>query len=798
MALTPPSTGYVIARNTTSDAYTMFRFDPNGTDVLVPVALDPNASYDRRHSLVWIGGYFLGWSPAQPSMGAPYFNFRLVPFNPASRDPLSAPPLQHGQWTKRKFWGALPDFGNPLGSRSQFETGDELQLVPLGTFLLNFIPTLGRGTYGLWNFDPCVTAPGTVDPIPGPYSFTPQGAFRDMQLGDELISMNGYVLDRKPATGEYRLWSFDPQARNPLAHPAIQQGRWSTIDIGHQLVPIGDYVLDWVPADRSYRLWRFDPCSADPLTGPVRTGTLPGPITADSRLLGFEPNVVPDATVATANVPGTIEFMRTRIKHVVCYMLENRSFDHVCGWLYNQDDAGIRVIGPEGPYKGASPDLYNLDGDTKVPLTVYQDGKLSTDYPLELFTFDPYHDLSDVLRQLFFKNANGYVEKAVPDMGGFVLNNGSRQVMQTYSPEQLPVLNGLARHFAISDEWFCAIPASTDSNRAFALTGSAMMELSNFMSPPQYLYWPEQPHRPSIFKLLWTNGFNSWRIYNSTLWTDHVFTYQLFLQGQIPTVDADVNAGIGTYVAPIDQFYDEALSGQLPAFSYLEPIWIGNSGTTSYHPGEDLVPAEVQLNKVYDSLRKGPNWNETLLIITFDEHGGIFDHVPPPRAVNPWPNDVNDGFHYDLMGPRVPTILVSPLIEPNTVFRATGEVSYDATSFMATLLHWFGIPKSRWFMGERARQAPTFEGVLTRSTARTDAPTLTPPYDKSYPPDGIGTPSSVVHDLQRQIAHQMIVWMASGKLTPTEISTLSHEIITQSTDIATLMTRLQELQKRFG
>ncbi len=798
MALNPPSGGCVIARSTATDAYQMFRFDPNGTEIFTPVPLDPDASYDRRNSLVWIGGYFLGWSPAQPSMGTPYFIFRLVPFQPASRDPLSAPPLQHGQWTKTKFWGALPDFGNPLGSHSQFETGDELQLIPLGTFLLNFIPTLGRGTYGVWNFDPCVTAPGTADPIPGPYSFTPQGAFRDMQLGDELIPLNGYVLDRKPATGEYRLWSFDPQARIPLAHPAIQQGRWSTIDSGHRLVPIGEYVLDWVPADRSYRLWLFDPCSADPLTGPVRTGTLPGTITADSRLLGFEPNVAADSTSATASAPGTIEFMRTRIKHVVCYMLENRSFDHVCGWLYNQGDAGIKVIGPEGPYKGASPDFYNLDGDAKVPLTVYQDGKLSTDYPLELFTFDPYHDLSDVLRQLFFTNPNGYVEKAVPNMGGFVWNNGSRQVMQSYSPEQLPVLNGLAKNFAISDEWFCSIPASTDSNRAFALTGSAMMELSNFMSPPQYLYWPEQPHRPSIFKLLWTNGFNSWRIYNSTLWTDHVFTYQLFLQGQIPTVDADVNAGVGTYVAPIDQFYDEALSGQLPAFSYLEPIWIGSSGTTSYHPGEDLVPAEVQLNKVYDSLRKGPNWNETLLIITFDEHGGIFDHVPPPRAANAWPNDVNDGFRYDLMGPRVPTILVSPLIEANTVFRSTGEVAYDATSFMATLLHWFGIPKSRWFMGERARHAPTFEGVLTRSAPRTDAPTLTPPYDQNYPPGGTGTPSRVVHDLQRQIAHQMIVWMASGKLTPTEISTLSHEIITQSTDIATLMARLQDLQHRLG
>ena len=793
MGTNPPSAGFVIARSASSDAYQLWQFDPTASEIFTGVPLDSGASYDRRNSLIWIGGYFLGWSPAQPAAGGmPFFPFRLVPFNASSRDPLNAPPLQYGNWSKRKFWGVLPDFGNPEGSRNQNEVASELQLIPLGTFLLNFIPTPGRGTFGLWSFDPCPTAPGTSDPMPGPYSFTPQGAFRDIQLGDELIPLNGYVLDRIRATGEYRLWSFDPQARIPLAHPAIQQGTWTTIGADHQLVPIGEYVLDWVPSDRSYRLWQFDPTRADPLTGPVRTGTLPSTITADSRLLGFEPTVSPDP--ARVNVPGTIEFMRTRIKHVVCYMLENRSFDHVCGWLYDKNEAGLNVIGPAGPYKGASADFFNLDGSQKIPLSLYKDGKLSTDYPLELFTFDPYHDLSDTLRQMFFANRNGYAEKAQPDMGGFVWNNGSPQVMQTYSPEQLPVLNGLARNFAISDEWFCAIPSSTDANRAFALTGSALKEPNNFMSPPQYLYWPEQPHRPSLFKLLWTNGFTSWRIYNSTLWTDHVFTYQLFLQGQIPTVDANVS----NYVAPIDQFYEEALSGGLPAFSYLEPIWIGSSGTTSYHPGEDLVPAEEQLNKVYDSLRKGPNWNETLLIITFDEHGGIFDHVPPPRAVNPWPNDEFDGFRFDIMGPRVPTILVSPLIDQKTVFRSQTDVAYDATSFAATLLDWFGIPRSRWFMGERAKHAPTFEGVLTLPAPRTDSPSFTPPYDSSFPPSGARKPSTVVHDLQRQIAHQMIVWMTNGKLTPSEIMALSNEVTMETTSIVDLTKRLQDLQKRFA
>jgi phospholipase C len=796
MSGSPAGTGCIISRSSTTDHYGVWSFDPAAAELLTPVPLDHGAAFDRNSSLVAIGGYLLAWSPQQAADRAPYFDYRLIPFRRDSRHPLGEPALQHGEWSKAKFWGRAADFGNPEGGHKQYDTDTTLTLIPLGTYLLNLIATPGRGTYALWNFDPCPGAPGSVDPVAGSYSYTPQGAFRDIQEGHELLPVNGFVLDRTVATGEYRLWSFDPQARIPLAHPPVQAGSWPDIGPDHRLVPVGDYVLDWVPADRSYRLWHFDPKSANPLTGPVRSGTLPKGITDHSSLLGFEPAATVDT--ARAATPGTVDSMRSRIKHVVYYMVENRSFDHVCGWLYGQGEDGVRFIGPEGPYKGASTEMFNYDGDEKVNLSVYRDGRLSTDYSLEMFTFDPYHDLSDTLRQFFHEQPDGYAQRAVPDMGGFILNNGSRQVMQTYSPEQLPVLNGLARSYAISDEWFCSIPSSTDANRAFSITGSAMMELSNFMTPPQYIYWPQQPHRPPIFKVLWVNGITDWKIYNSTQWQSHVFTYQLFLEGHIPTVDADVQKNGTRWVAPIDQFHDDALKGNLPAFSYLEPIWIGASGTTSYHPGEDMVPAEVQLKKIYDSLRNGPSWNETLLVITFDEHGGIFDHVPPPYAENPWPNDRNDGFAYDLMGPRVPTILVSPWIEEQTVFRSETETSYDSTSFLATLLHWFGVPKSRWFLGERTRHAPTFEGVLTRTEPRPDSPEFEPPYDSNFPPTGTPTPTTAVHDLHLHVAHQVVASMARGKLTPAEISELSNQVAAEATDVVTLTNRLDELQKRFG
>ncbi len=787
---------YVISRSTSDDTYGLWRCDSDAPELLTPVeSLRPDAVFDHRNSLVPIGGYLLEWGPIQDAQGSPFFSYRLCEFDPTNADPLAAQPVQHGDWPKKKFWGRSADFGNPHGGHEQYDQDQTLRLIPLGSYLLNFIPTDGRGTFALWNFDPCPTAPGTADPIPATHPYTPRGSFRGIQEGHELIPMNGYVLDREVDTGEYRLWSVDPQATVPLVYPPIQQGAWSSIDERHQLVPIGEYILDWIPAERSYRLWRFDPKSADPLCGPVRAGSLPDAFTPASTLLGVQPTI--PVHEARASTPGTIEFMRSKIKHVVYYMLENRSFDHACGWLYENGMNGVHVIGPDGPFKGASTDYYNLHGDRKVHLSKYRDGKLSTDYSLQMFDFDPYHDNSDVLRQLFFANTNGYAERAVPDMGGFVCNNGSDQIMQTYSPEQLPVLNGLAKSFAVSDEWFCSMPTSTDVNRSFSITGSAMMELNNFMSPPQYFYWPQQPHRASIWKVLWANGFTDWKIYNSTEWYEHVFTYQLYLEGQIPTVDENVAAKKTDYIADIEQFYKDAQDGNLPAFSYLEPVWISKTGTTSYHPGEDIVPCEVQLNEVYNALREGPGWEQTLLVITFDEHGGIYDHVPPPYAENPWPNDESDGFRYDIMGPRVPTILVSPWIEAQTLFRSETDVAYDATSFLATLLHWAGIPKSRWFLGERTNHAPTFEGVLARSEPRADSPSFTPPYDLNFPPDSEPKPTTTVHDLHLHVAHQVVTSMARGKLSPAEISTLSHEVA-QETDLGALTDRLNKLQKRLG
>jgi len=712
---------FLICRNQHDDTYCLFRVDPEADDLFTPVALAAGAAFDRSYRMAQVGGYLLQWSPQCQQNGTPSYHFNLLAFDPTSSDPLNGPALQTGYWEKKKFWGYRDYYSaNP-------DEGQHLDLIPMTSFVLNMIPAQGRGTFELWNFDPQPNAPGKADPIPYPY--TGQGGFPLIKAGHTLMPIGNYVLDRLPDRKVYRLWSFDPQMHPPLALPAVQEGRWEHIDPQNELTVIGEHVLDWHPEEGRYRLWKFDPVRPGALVGPIREGRLPTAIGRDAVLTGFQPPIPVQAQ--WSETPGTLDFMRSKIKHVVYYMVESRSFDNVCGWLYEKGDAGCHYIGSQEPFDGASLEHYNYDGERKVYVSQFKDGKLSDQWNLMAIDQDPFHDTTDALQQMFTEPP-GYWGRAHPDMGGFILNNANDQVMLTFGPEQLPIMNGLARNFAVSDRWFSSVPGGTDINRAFSVTGSAFNKLGTWEGGNAYKYWPDSPHRQSLWKVLWSQGITDWKIYNAVLWEDCIFTYQLYLKGQIPSVDANPTQ----YLAGLDQFKLDAQNGKLPAFSFLEPVWIAPSGATSYHPGADLVPAEKALNDIYEAIKNGPGWEQTLLVITFDKNNGIYDHVAPPYARKPWPNDLNDGFAYDIMGARVPTIMVSPWIKAQSVVRAEGDVPFDGTSFAATLLSWFGVPKNLWGLGDRMDIAPTFETVLQASEPRKDAPTLTPPYDKSFPKGG--------------------------------------------------------------
>ena len=807
---TMPTDDYILSRNDSDDSYGIWQFDVHAEQMLSPLPLGAQARFDRTHQLIPIGRYLLEWGPLMLQEYQPSYPYRLFEFNPALPNPLKGPALHSGIWTKAKFWNYRADFGNPNGAKESYDSGQNLMLLPLGGFVLNVIPTMGRGTFQLWNFDPnpLHLNPGDArsgDPLPAP--FTPQGSFDTIDYDHELLPMGNYVLDRVAASGEYWVWSFDPQATMPLGLPALQQGSWSHITAEHQLVPMGEYVMDWLPSSGAYRLWTFDPTRADPLVGPLRTGVLPEGLRTGSTLtMVQQPRSINAQRAAT---PGTMDFMRSKIKHVVYLMLENRSFDHICGWLYNKDDVGIRFVGHDAPFDGASAQMFNMDPGApgqkepeKVMLTQYKGGELSRDWDLDFLPNDPFHDKTDVLRQYFYGQKNGYEQRLTPQMGGFVWNNGVHDVMQTYSPKQLPILNGLARNYAVSDAWYCSMPSATDPNRAFAFTGSALGQLNNFQNGNTYINWPTNPHRQSIWKALWTNGFTDWKLYHSVEWLNYVHTYHLYLQGTIPSVDTAISANPTSFLQTLDQFKSDAAAGKLPAFSFLEPIWIAMSGTTSYHPGADPLVGEIALNSIYDALRNSPSWNETLFIITFDEHGGVFDHAPPPYAVNPWPNDVNDGFRYDLLGVRVPTIMVSPLIEEQTVFRSAQSTAYDATSILATVLHWAGVPKARWCMGERVQQAPTFEAILQRAQPRANAPALKPAYDHSNPGQGDAAPAPArtarVSELHHLMVPRILAAIAKDKLGGHEIQRLAEQILRDAADAPDLHRQIGQFARKLA
>ena len=215
----------------------------------------------------------------------------------------------------------------------------------------------------------------------------------------------------------------------------------------------------------------------------------------------------------------------------------------------------------------------------------------------------------------------------------------------------------------------------------------------------------------------------------------------------------------GEIVAGFSRFTADAAAGQLPAFSYLEPEWATYHDEHDFrvendqHPVSNLAVGEKFLYDIYQALRNSPTWDSTLLIITYDEHGGNFDHIPPPtRAIPPdnilghGKHGIGQGFDFTRYGVRVPAVIVSPRIPAGTILRApaTGR-PFDHTSIIATLRARFGIEK----LGARDADAPDVGAILSLQQPRTDDPLagITPPIapdptlDDNSPPIG-AAPSS--------------------------------------------------------
>lgn len=713
---------YLLNRSEANNNFGLWQFTPSGNELFKKVSIDFGSGLDSTYQMISIGNYILMWGRKYTSNGVDQYPYVLREFDSNQPNPLEGKVIQNGNWPVTKFYEYWTTYSGKDTDH------DQLTLIPMGTFVLFFVGAEGRGTYSLFNFDPNFLNPNTTDPLIASEVQVGSVAFQSIQAGHELIPLNNYVLDRMPDKTTYRIWSFDPQDKCPLSVPAVAESSFQNIPADNQLITLGKHLLSWSPTDLSFTIFSVDPNAVDPIGEILHKGYLPDEMQGSSSLLTIQAR--DDNFSSTNPEPGTIEFMRSKIKHVVYYMVESRSFDNVCGWLYENDQSSINFIGSDEPYNGASTSNYNSFKGQQIFTSKFNGGILSKDYELNDQSADPFHSVADKFMQMFKDGFSGYKNGSPPDMSGFVLNNASPDVMRTLSPEQLPVLNGLASNYAISDNWFSSVCGGTTMNRAFSMTGSAMNKLYSWEGGNVYTEWAKFRHRQSIWKVLYSNGIKDFKIYNAMIWEDFAYTYNLFLQGQVPSIDKNACRFRGM----LSQFKDDAKNGNLPAFSFLEPFWIAKTGTTSYHPKANLVPGEVALNEIYEALKNSPQWNDTLFVITFSKGGGIYDHVAPPKGVKAWANDSVNEFQFDQLGERVPAIFVSPWIKKNTVIRSGVDTPFDGTSFAATLLKWFGIPKGKWALGDRMDTAPTIEALFQETVARKDAPTLSNPYDKSHPP----------------------------------------------------------------
>jgi phospholipase C len=304
-------------------------------------------------------------------------------------------------------------------------------------------------------------------------------------------------------------------------------------------------------------------------------------------------------------------------------------------------------------------------------------------------------------------------------MQGFVVNYAqtgaaeAAQIMQCHSPGQVPVLAMLARSYAVSDAWFASVPSQTWPNRAFAQAGTSNGHVDNG-NPPDPLQWNVR----TIFNVL-DDVKASWAVYRGNLLVPSL-TRTMF--PQLWPVSFDDHFHV------FDQFVADCAHGSLPQYAFVEPSFLIDPNDE--HPPHDVNAGEAFLHAVWNAVSTSPDFAKTLLLITYDEHGGCYDHVLPPFGATPpdkasTPGD--QGFGFDRFGVRVPAVVVSPWIAAGTVFRSDKPVPYDHTSILATLCEWLTIPTASMLPSLRIAAAPTLAQLPTLSAPRSDIPQLPAP-----------------------------------------------------------------------
>lgn len=367
-----------------------------------------------------------------------------------------------------------------------------------------------------------------------------------------------------------------------------------------------------------------------------------------------------------------------RINHFVVLMLENRSFDNLLGNLYHGRSDFDGLVGtetnPDG--KGGAARVWSAPAGAR-------DSWLPTPDPAELF--------AEIDEQLYGAGATGGTN---PSMSGFVTSylkqggNGA-DIMHCFTPDQVPAMSALARNFAVCDHWYAAAPCQTWPNRFFVHTATAGGYENN--SPVRFPYT-----MPTIFSALDRKVPNGWEIYF------HDFPQALTLSDLWFHLD---------HFRPFSDFLEDSRNGHLPSYAFIEPRYFADADwPNDMHPPHNITYGDQLVAEVYEAIRNSPCWESTLLLVIFDEHGGCYDHVPPPAAIPPSDPIPGQTFAFDRYGVRIPAIAISPYIAPGTIFRSQLAQPFDHTSVISTLRKRFGIKSP---LTRRDAMAPDLGMVLT-------------------------------------------------------------------------------------
>jgi phospholipase C len=396
------------------------------------------------------------------------------------------------------------------------------------------------------------------------------------------------------------------------------------------------------------------------------------------------------------------------IEHIVVLMMENRSFDHMLGYLRND----------------GMPDVNGLVGD-ESNLDTANNAHRVHPYPPEPFpdSFDPCHAPDCVQEQLegpnggFVRNFQGWMKARkvtpAPDPG---------YVMGHYTAQHLPVYDFLARNFCVCDAWHSSIPGDTMPNRLYSIAGkeadpvgAELGDLVKWLPASVRAEFAKAPvyDIPAFTRQL---GDDDWR------WYSHDPATLRAVDGKyrsFPNLDRDNFAwfdkkelGLGIRIGELpivldDSFLDDAANGRLRKVSWIDPNFVNlkvlDSSSDDDHPPSHIHAGQQLVLTLYDALARSPHWQDTLLIITYDEHGGFYDHVAPPEV----PPD--DGSRYPTLGVRVPALVVGPRVRKEVC-----HTQFDHTSLISTILRRFAAHPNKAVanMGKRTERAATVAGCL--------------------------------------------------------------------------------------